>query len=147
MAEMAGGRRGVVGSWLVKVTLKGVPGDQPHLVAMTFTEDGGMVETAGGFLGASNGTWEPGRDEDVFNFTFYRFLHDLTATATGAVTQSFTRIQRVRSTNRLTGPNAFRGEGEGEILDLDLHVLAGTQICTLHDGARMVVEPIDEECR
>ncbi len=115
----------VPGTWFLTVT---VPGFGVVHTIITFTSDGGMVERSENNLAASIGVWEPGDEEDQFRFMFYRFLVNLTITEPTeerrgqdeeqeVVNQSFDRLLRVRSTNRLTSDDAFTGTGTGDFLN------------------------------
>ncbi len=124
---MADAEKLVPGTWFLTVT---VPGFGVTQTIITFTSDGGMVERAEPMLEAAIGVWELGDEEKQFRFMFYRFQQNLTVTEPKeeqigeneeqeVVKESFNRILRVRSTNRLTSQETFTGTGTGDFLSAD----------------------------
>ncbi len=122
---MAAVEKLVPGTWFLTVTVEGFGVDR---TIATFTSDGGVVERAEPTLAAAIGVWEPGDEENQFRFMLYRFLQNLTVTEpqeekTGedeeqeVVNESFRSIMRVRSTNRLTSNDTFRGTGTVDFLN------------------------------
>jgi hypothetical protein len=112
---MADAKKLVPGTWFVTVT--GPDGSTVHTI-MTFTSDEGMVERAEPRLEAAIGVWKPGDKEDHFRFMFYRFVESLTITEPqDSIAVSFAVIQRVRSTNRMSGDDVFEGTATVDFLD------------------------------
>jgi hypothetical protein len=147
---MADAEKLVPGTWFVTVTMP--DGGVTHTI-MTFTSDEGMVERAEPRLEAAIGVWETGDQEDEFRFMLYRFREQLTIAEPQeerkgekeeqeAVTVTFDKIQRVRSTNHMTSDDGFEGTATVDLLDA-----AGTTVdptpalLTNHKGVRLKLVP------